>query len=67
MNSQNDAVLFSLLVTLLGFLAFRVDVASLNGIETRMQSASTLATLAFVQSVLGATLNMRLLYHWPTW
>lgn len=53
MNSQNDAVLFSLLVTLLGFLAFRVDVTSLNGIETRMQTASTLATLAFVQSVLG--------------
>lgn len=53
MNQHADVALLSLLAVMVGLMSLRVDVALLDGLETRMQMASTLATLAFVQSVMG--------------
>lgn len=53
MKQQTDVALLSLLAVVVGLLVARVDVTLLNGLETRMQMASTLVMLGFVQSVMG--------------
>jgi len=50
---QDSAPLLALLVTIIGLFTLKADIGLLNGVETRMQTAGTFATLAFVQSVLG--------------
>ena len=45
--------LSALLVTVVGLIAFRTDIKLLDGIETRLQAATSIGAVAFVQAVLN--------------